>query len=64
MCDRNGHRNSSGTGRRYHPRHEDQSALSIEEFPLHKDCREVVVEMELEERERFELARGTSSGSN
>ena len=58
VCDRNGHRNQGGTGRRYHPRHADQSALSIEELPLHKDCREVVLELEATERERFEKSRG------
>ena len=58
VCDRNGHRNTGGTGRRYHPRLQDQSALSIEELPLHKDCREVVLEIEATEREHFEQSRG------
>ena len=64
VCGRNKHRNITGTGRRDHPRHEDQSALSIGELLLHKDCREVVVEMELTERACFEQARGSSSNNN
>ena len=58
VCDRNGHRNQGGTGRRYHPHLDDQLAQSIDELPLHKDCREVVLEIEATEREQFKTPRG------
>ena len=39
VCNCNGQRNSAGIGQTYHPRHEDQSAVSIDELDLHADCR-------------------------
>ena len=60
VCDRNGHRKQGGTGRAYYPRQKDCRALTIEEFALHKDCREVVLGIDSKERECFEQSRNQS----
>ena len=49
VCDRNGHRRGTGTGRRYTAPSDDQSALDIDDLNLHADCSEVVLEVHNEE---------------
>ena len=45
VCDRNGHRNKhDGTGHGYHPMHEDQTALGLDQIGLHVDCQQLLDE--------------------
>ena len=64
ICNCNGHRNSASIRQTYHPRHEDQTTVSIDKLDLHTDCREVVLEIHNTERARFKESRKSQNNSN